>query len=67
MNDCALCQHYRRVQAGPHYWELECAVRSRDFPVADQCASYAPPPLPGVAREASGLGSVWDGEWEGQP
>lgn len=65
LKDCALCQHYRRVPSQPGFWNLECTVRSRDFPSAEDCASYTPPPMPGVAREASGLGYVWDGEWEG--
>ena len=65
--DCVVCRHYRRTQIGPHYWEVECFARSADFDDADQCASYEPPRSPGVCRESSGLGYVWDDEWEGQP
>lgn len=64
MTHCALCSHYRRAQRGPHLWDVDCTLRQAVFPVAEQCAFYQPPPLPEVGAE-SGLGYVWDGEFEG--
>lgn len=66
MNDCLLCQHYRRAQRGPHFWDVDCALSQADFPHALDCAFYQPPPLPESGRE-TGLGYVWDREYEGQP
>lgn len=66
MTDCLLCQHYRRAQRGPHFWEVDCALSQSVFPHAKDCAFYQPPPLPEHGRE-TGLGYVWDREYEGQP
>ena len=64
MTDCALCRHYRRAQRGPHFWEVDCGLSQAVFPHAMDCAFYQPPPLPESGRE-TGLGYVWDGEFEG--
>ena len=62
--NCVFCRHYRRVQRGPHLWDVDCTLKQAAFPVAEQCAFYQPPPLPETGAER-GLGYVWDGEFEG--
>lgn len=64
MTHCFLCGHYRRTQKGPHFWEVDCALSQSVFPHALDCAMYQPPPLPETNAE-TGLGYVWDGEFEG--
>ena len=61
MTDCFLCQHYRRVQRGPHLWDVDCGLAQAVFPHAMDCAFYQPPPLPESGFE-TGLGYVWDNE-----
>ena len=64
---CDLCRHNARTQTGPHAWRHDCGLRQRDYPDASQCGAYEPPPFPIQTRESSGLGPVWDGEWDGTP
>jgi hypothetical protein len=64
MTGCFLCRHYRRAQKGPYFWEVDCDNAQSCFPHALDCAFYQPPPLPEFGRE-TGLGYVWDGEYEG--
>lgn len=61
---CSLCRHFRRAQRGPHLWDVHCTLAQLAFPTAEDCAFYQPPPLPESGRE-TGLGYVWDGEFEG--
>ena len=61
---CGTCQHFRRTQRGPILWNVDCALAQSAFPVAEDCAFYQPPPLPESGRE-TGLGYVWDSEYEG--
>lgn len=65
MTTCSLCRHYRRAQQGPHLWDVDCTLMQTAFPIAADCGLYEPPPLPTPSREDSGLGYVWDGEYEG--
>ena len=62
---CDFCQHHTRIQTGPHAWVHDCSLRQSDFPDADSCGAYQPPPLPEYASR--GLGYVWDNEFEGRP
>lgn len=61
---CRHCRHYRRIQRGPQLWDVDCYLKQVEFPVADYCGRYEPPPLPESGWE-TGLGTVWDGEFEG--
>ncbi len=64
---CSDCRHSRRQQTGPHSWRLDCSLRQLAFPDAKDCAFYQPPGYPDFGRESSGLGYIWDGEYEGRP
>lgn len=64
MRDCYQCRHYRRSQRGPNYWTVDCALAQADFLEAEYCGFYAPPQRPESGRE-TGLGYVWDNEFEG--
>lgn len=61
---CAFCREYCRTQTGPHAWTHDCRLKQSDFPNADLCAAYQPPPTPQYDR---GLGYIWDQEYEGTP
>lgn len=63
--NCDFCQHHVRTQFGPHLWSHDCRLKQIEFPDAEACGAYQPPPLPEFAN--SGLGFVWDGEYEGRP
>ena len=67
MNACSLCRHYRRKQTGPHLWDSRCDIQQAAFPDAQDCIFYQPPAQPDMGRESSGMGYVWDSEFEGQP
>ena len=66
MKACFLCRHYRRKQSGPNAWDVNCGLRQAEMD-AEHCAFYEPPAQPDFGREASGLGYVWDSEFEGNP
>jgi len=66
MTHCSFCRHYRRVQKGPNFWEADCALSQTAFPHSLDCAFYQPPPLAESGRK-TGLGYVWDNEFEGAP
>lgn len=62
--ECDFCQHHIRIQTGPHAWTHDCRLKQSVFPNAELCSAYQPPPM---AEDAStGLGYVWDGEYEGR-
>lgn len=61
---CGFCRHYRRYQRGPHLWDVDCTLGQATFPNARDCAFYDPPPRQESGRE-TGLGYVWDCEFEG--
>lgn len=65
MKDCSVCRHSRREQTGPHAWRHDCALGQVDFPRAEWCAAYEPGADSRYLPESSGLGYVWDGEYEG--
>lgn len=64
---CTDCRHSRRQQTGPHSWDLDCSLRQITFPDAVECVFYQPPSSPDFGRESSGLGYIWDSEYEGRP
>lgn len=39
---CCQCRHYLRARIGPHYWEVDCAMKQRAFfeAGAEDCALY---------------------------
>lgn len=65
MKECTFCRHSRREQIGPHAWNHKCALQQVDFPHAEWCDAYEPSADSRFLTEASGLGYVWDGEYEG--
>lgn len=46
--ECHQCQHYQRTRKGPHYWDLDCAMKQREFETADadSCGMYSEDPQP---------------------
>ena len=62
--NCDFCQHYARTQTGPHAWRHDCRLRQVEFPAAEDCAAYQPPPH---HQGSGGLGYIWDREFEGAP
>ena len=62
---CDFCRHHFRAQTGPHAWNQDCRLKQVEFPDADECGSYQPPPMPESPHR--GLGYIWDGEYEGRP
>lgn len=64
MTGCSLCKHYRRTQLGPTFWEIDCASSQVSFPHSLDCAFFKPPTLAESGSE-TGLGYIWDNEYEG--
>ena len=67
LKSCSLCRHSRRRQTGPNAWAAHCDLQQVAFPDAHDCIFYQPPAMPDLGRESSGMGYVWDDEYEGQP
>lgn len=65
IRDCDDCQHSYRTQEGPHAWRHDCRLKQSAFPDAAYCDSYQPAPR--QPERNSGMGYVWDYEYEGRP
>lgn len=52
---CDFCRHHTRTQIGPHWWNHDCRLRQVEFPDAEECGAYQPPPLPEFASAGLGL------------
>jgi hypothetical protein len=46
IRDCGDCRYFTRTPDGPNIIHLTCDVRSREFPIAEVCPYYRPPPKP---------------------